>query len=95
MMLEHKQQRMEECKRVYDNLYQKRGQREELKRDYFCAPYLDKDADSQEFLKQVTDFAYLRDLKQVLWSTYFDENLEFGAALVEVKNLELQDLQGG
>mmetsp|Transcript_2940 Transcript_2940/g.3480 ORF Transcript_2940/g.3480 Transcript_2940/m.3480 type:complete len:80 (+) Transcript_2940:61-300(+) len=79
---------MEECKRVFDNLYQKNAE-EESKRNYFHAKYLQQGSNSHDFLQKVVDFAPLRDLKHVIWSTHYDQNLAFSAALVEIRDRQL------
>ena len=52
-------------------------------------------SNSFDFLKQVVDYAPLGELKKVIWSTHYDQGLNFGAVLVEIVDKRLQKLSGG
>ena len=54
-----------------------------------------KNSTSDAFLNHVVQDVPLSDLKNVLRSCYFDENLRFCAILSEIKLDELKDIYGG
>lgn len=91
---EEKQRRLDEVQRVYDEFYGT-TQEDEVDRSYFKAKYLSERARSYDFLNSVVSHAYLRKLKKVIGSTYYDENCKFGAILVEIHDHRLIEIYGG
>jgi len=61
-------------------------------RKHFDAKYLGADSSSHDFLKEIVDYVPLHDLKQVVQMSHDDQNLSFGAILIEVKNAQLRSL---
>ena len=57
---------------------------EEEKREHFTEPYMHKNSTSDMFLEKVEQDVPLQDLKTVIRSCYFDENLLFCAILVQI-----------
>lgn len=65
----------------YKSIYQG-GTEEEAKRTYFKAPYLSEQPTPESYLEKVQDAVPLDQLKQVVESTHFDQNLKFAAVVV-------------
>ena len=67
----------------------------ERDRDYFNKSFMFRNATSDDFLDNIVQDVPLKDLKEVIQSCYFDENLQFCAVLSRINDNDLKKMLQG